>query len=329
MTRSSSVGRARACANIALAKYWGKCDEALNLPAVPSVSITLDALVTETTVTVDPSLHRDVFVLDGTERYGTDALRATELLDRVRTLAGVPFRARIETRNHFPTASGLASSASGFAALACAASRAYGLSLHGSVLSALARRASASAARSVFGGFVELPAGVKGEDTLAARPLAPPEHWDVAMVIALVSTAQKKIPSRNGMLETARSSPYYSSWLSVAPRYAHEIREGILARDLERVGTAMEASTFAMHASAWAARPSVRYISSATLTLLDAVEQLRSRGIAAYATMDAGPHVKVLCTTHDAAIVQQTLQATGAATNVTIARPGPGVTELP
>jgi diphosphomevalonate decarboxylase len=322
----SGIGHARACANIALAKYWGKVDEALNLPAVPSVSVTLDALVTETTITVDPALDGDVVELDGAARGGEDAARAVELLERVRAMAGVATRAHVETVNRFPTASGLASSASGFAALAAAAVRAYGVDASPAVLSAMARRSSASAARSIFGGFVELPAGAPGDDTLAARPLAPRDHWDVAVVIALASTTRKKTGSRDGMNETARTSPYYPAWLGVAPRYCHEVREGVLARDLERVGRAMEASTYAMHASAWAAVPAVRYARAATMTLLDAVEALRIAGTAAYATMDAGPHVKVLCMASDAPAVQRALEATGAAVEVRVARPGDGVT---
>ncbi len=318
-------GRARACANIALAKYWGKSDEPLNLPAVPSISVTLDALVTETTVTPDASLAHDVVVLDGTERHDADASRARELLSRVRDRACSTVHARIESQNHFPTASGLASSASGFAALATAACRAYGVDASLTELSAMARRSSASAARSLFGGFVELPAGVPGDDALAASPLAPADHWDVAVVIALASLARKKTPSRDGMLETARTSPFYAPWLAIAPRYAHEVREGILARDLERVGRAMEASTFAFHASAWAAVPAVRYFAPATASLLDAVEELRARGVGAWATMDAGPHVKVLCLASDATAVRDAVLATGAAVDVRVARPGPGV----
>ncbi len=316
---------ARACANIALAKYWGKSDEVLNLPAVPSISLTLDALVTETTVTPDASLTRDVIVLDDKERTDEDARRACELLDRVRLRAGSREFARIESRNHFPTASGLASSASGFAALATAACRAFKVDASLAELSAMARRSSASAARSLYGGFVELAAGVVGDDALAATPLAPIDHWDLAVVIALASRSRKKTPSRDGMLETARTSPYYAAWLAIAPKYTHEIREAILARDLERVGRAMEASTYAMHASAWAAVPAVRYFAPATATLLDAVEELRSRGVGAWATMDAGPHVKVFCMNKDAETVREAMEATGAAVDVRVARPGPGV----
>jgi diphosphomevalonate decarboxylase len=323
---SEGTGRARACANIALAKYWGKSDVECNLPAVPSVSVTLDALVTETTVVLDPSLKSDEVSLDGSVRDGEDADRASELLQGMRRRAESAVHARVTSANHFPTASGLASSASGFAALAAASARAYGLALSDAHLSAIARRASASAARSLFGGFVELPAGVPGDDALAAFPIAPADHWDISVVIALATKARKKTGSRDGMNDTARTSPYYAAWVATAPETAREVREGILARDLQRVGEAMEASTYAMHASAWAARPAVRYARAATMTLLDAVEELRQDGIGAWATMDAGPHVKVLCATQSAERVAALLRSTGVTVDVLVARPGPGVT---
>ncbi|MDP3275552.1 MAG: diphosphomevalonate decarboxylase [Deltaproteobacteria bacterium] len=319
-------GRARACANIALAKYWGKSDETLNLPAVPSLSITLDALVTETVVTLDPGLFEDEVLFDGVVRSGDDATRAREMLGRIRERAGSAVCARVETVNHFPTASGLASSASGFAALAAAGASAYGVDAPLELLSAWARRSSASAARSLYGGFVELSAGLPGDDSLSARVVADAHHWDVCVVIALASLERKKTSSRDGMLETARTSPFYPAWLACAPGYFLEVREGVLARDLERVGEAMEASTFAMHASALAARPAVRYYAAATAVLLDCVESLRARGIAAYSTMDAGPHVKVLCMAGDALAVRDALVASGGAVDVRIARPGPGLT---
>ena len=167
---------ARARANIALSKYWGKADRALNLPAVPSLSLTLDDLVTETSAARDEALAGDHVELDGTLRAGDEATTLSAFLALVRARAGVAEGAagtflRVRSFNHFPTASGLASSASGYAALAAAASAAYGLSLDDHALSALARRGSASAARSVFGGWVELPAGAPGDDTTGARAL--------------------------------------------------------------------------------------------------------------------------------------------------------------
>ncbi len=318
-------GFARARANIALAKYWGKADAALNLPAVPSVSVTLDALVTETEVTLEPGLSTDHVTLDGAVREGPEARKVTALLDLLRARAGSTVTARVVSRNLFPAASGLASSASGFAALAGAGARAYGLDLPPATLSSIARRGSASAARSIYGGFVALPAGVPGDDTLTAEPLYPPAHWDVAVVIAVVTLAPKAVASRDGMRETARTSPYYPAWLACAPGYAHAVREGIAARDLEAVGRATEASTSAMHACAWAAVPAVRYFRPVTVALLDRVDALRRAGTGAWATMDAGPHVKVLCLGADAPTVAAALGEVPEVVETRIARPGEGI----
>ncbi|MEZ4391508.1 MAG: diphosphomevalonate decarboxylase [Polyangiales bacterium] len=323
-------GTATARANIALAKYWGKCDAALNLPAVPSVSLTLDALRTDTEVVRDPSLREDHVSLDGVELTGGGAAKLRTFMDLLRARAGVdgsaPDRfARVSSHNRFPTASGLASSASGFAALAAAGARAYAWDADTSALSSLARRGSASAARSLYGGWVELPAGALGEDHLPARPLHPEGWWDVALVVALATRAPKSVASRDGMKHTAQTSPYYAAWLSCAPGYAHEVKRALAARDLEALGAAMEASTMAMHACAWAAVPAVRYARGITLELLDAVESLRREGVGAWATMDAGPHVKTLCAAADVPAVERALRAVPGVVDVLIARPGGGV----
>jgi diphosphomevalonate decarboxylase len=164
------VATAKAHANIALAKYWGKVNIVANLPAVPSVSMTLDAMSTETEVYFDPSATLDAMELNGVPASDKALARATKLLNRVREEAGLTACARIITRNNFPTASGLASSASGFAALALAARTAAGLPRDVERESDLARQSSASAARSIFGGYVALDFG-----SAAARRVASAE----------------------------------------------------------------------------------------------------------------------------------------------------------
>jgi diphosphomevalonate decarboxylase len=320
------VGRARARANIALAKYWGKSDISLNLPAVPSLSMTLDPLLTETRVELRSDLTVDELLLNGTPALGGELIRATELLDRVRAEAGLSLRARVESVNHFPTASGLASSASGFAALAAAARHAAGLPFDAAKTSALARRSSASAARSVFGGYVELPAGVPGDAALAATQLAPATHWALRIVVAVTAEGRKAVGSTDGMTHTKVSSPYYEPWVQAAPALADQVRAGILTRDLARVGRAMEQSTLAMHACALAADPGLLYFRPATLAAFGCVRELRQDGRAeVYATMDAGPHVKALCDVSDVSTVSAALLATPGVLRVILAEPGPGV----
>jgi diphosphomevalonate decarboxylase len=299
---------ARACANIALVKYWGKRDAALNLPAAGSLSLTLAGLVTETSVVFDPQLATDALVLDGAP---SDGARLTPFLDLVRAKAGMTARARVTSRNHFPTASGLASSASGFAALALAATRAAGLELATRELSILARRGSGSAARSIFGGFVRMHAGTldSGEDAFAV-PIATPFTDAVRMVIAVVGGgAPKAHGSRDAMDHVAATSPLYGAWVSLVPGDLTRAEAAIAAGDVQALGELAEANALAMHATAIAARPAVIYWQPTTLALLAAVRDLRATGVAAWATMDAGPHVKVLTTAADAPAVAQALGA--------------------
>lgn len=317
------AARARARANIALAKYWGKRDDARNLPAVPSVSITLDPLVTETTVVFDEALSEDHFELDGGPAEASELARVTLLLDEVRALSGVTARARVTSANDFPTAAGLASSASGFAALAGAASAAAGLDEPLEALSARARRASASAARSIWGGYVELPVG--DDDALSARPIAGPEHWDLRVVVAVTAEGRKAIGSRRAMRESRLSSVYWDAWVACAPDLTAGIRAALVDRDAERLVPLVEQSFFAMHAVAMTASPSILYWQPASVAALATVRRLREDGVLVCPTMDAGPHVKAICLAEDAPRVQEALAATEGVLRTLMARPGPGI----
>lgn len=318
-------GHAIARANIALAKYWGKSDDRLNLPAVPSLSITLEPMRTETTVELDPRLDDDVFELDGQPARPEERARVTALLDAVRAQTGERAHARVVSRNHFPTASGLASSASGFAALAAAARAAYGLPPNHAETSVLARQASASAARSVYGGYVELPAGKAGDAGLSARPLVGPDHWDLRVIVAVVTEARKDVGSRQGMGLSRRTSPYWQAWLERAPALFETIRAAIVARDLDTLGPAIEQSFTAMHALALTSSPSTMYFQPASIAALQTLQTLRAAGVPAWPTMDAGPHVKAICLAEDAARVEQALRATPGVLRTLHGRPGPGI----
>lgn len=295
---------ARAPSNIALAKYWGKLERAGNYPAVPSLSMTLNGLYTETRVEFSADFQFDEVLLDGRVADESTRRRVSALLDKLRTLAGLETRARVVSANNFPTAAGLASSASGFAALTLAASRAAGLDLTPAEMSSLARECSASAARSLFGGYVALEVGAH-----AAQPLLDAEAYPLSMLICLLSSKPKVMGSTGGMQHTRDTSPYYSAWLEHAPRLYDEVRAGVLARDLERIGPATTQSALMMHASMWAARPALSYWVPASVAVLECCAGLRGRGVLAFPTMDAGPNVKVLCSPDSAAAIGDELEA--------------------
>jgi len=313
-----STATARAHANIALVKYWGKRDAARNLPAAGSLSLTLGALETVTTVRFDPKLAADELVLNGAAAPG---LRVTGFLDLVRAIAGTTTRAAVETVNRFPTASGLASSASGFAALALAATRAAGVTLDARALSRLARQGSGSAARSIFAGFARV---VAGDDDAWAEAVDDPRGLAARarMVIAEVGGGAPKLHgSRDAMEHCAATSPLYRGWLECVPRDLAIAEDAIARGDLAALGELAEANALAMHAAAIASRPAIVYWQPATLGLLAAVRALRDGGVPAWATMDAGPHVKVLTDAAAAPRVALAMQEAGASA-VTISEAG-------
>ncbi len=317
MSAARSV-TAVAHANIALAKYWGKADTAANMPAVPSLSLTLAALRSTTTVSADPALDADEVTLDGAVATGRARERVVRLLDELRALARSTVRLCVRSHNDFPTAAGLASSASGFAALALAGAHALGTPLAPAKLSAVARRASASAARSLFGGFVVLRLGAD-----AAEPVLDAAAWPLAMVIAVTASGPKSVSSTDGMGHTRATSPYYPAWVAAAPALFDEVERAVRERDLEKLGAASEQSALMMHASMLAARPALVYLSPVTLRAMERVRALRSAGTPAFYTMDAGPHVKVLCEAAAAEGVAEALRSLEGVERVLVSGIGP------
>ena len=237
----------------------------------------------------DENLPGDELTLGGVAVTGRPLLRVIQLLDAVRDIAGVDTRARVESVNDFPTAAGLASSASGFAALAMAATRAAGLESSLAEVSALARAASASAARSVFGGYVSLAARAE-----SAVRVAEGRAFPLEMLVAVTVSGEKETGSTDGMGHTQDTSPYYPAWVESAPAIYEEVRRAVESADFEALGPAVEHSALAMHASMLAARPALIYFAPATLRVMERVRAFRKSGGRAYFTMDAGPHVKVL-----------------------------------
>ncbi len=319
---------ARACANIALVKYWGKRDAALNLPAAGSLSLTLDALTTVTTVRFDRGLAADTMRLGGVDASAAVLARTSAWLDHVRALAGIELRAAIDTVNHFPTASGLASSASGFAALAVAASGAAGLALDDAARSRLARLGSGSAARSIHGGLVRMDAGERADGADAiATPIDAPARFvaSLRMVVAEIGGGVAKTHgSRDAMEHCAATSPLYAGWLAAVPGDLIVAEAAIVDGDLAALGAVTEASALAMHAAAIASRPTILYWQPATLAAMAEVRALRAAGRAAWATMDAGPHVKVLTSREDAEAVAAAMRAVPGVTAIAIAAAGRG-----
>jgi diphosphomevalonate decarboxylase len=317
---------ARACSNIALIKYWGKRDAALNLPQNGSLSLTLDGMTTTTTVHWDAAYDQDAVSLNGKVLVDSELAKMSKFLDLIRQEAGMRLKAKVESQNNFPTAAGLASSASGFAALALAASRAAGLELASKPLSMLARQGSGSASRSIYGGFAEWKKGDRpdGLDSYAEQ-LMPPEAWpDVRMLVIVLEPRPKPISSRSGMTQTVATSPMYPAWLETVGADLDTAREALFAHDLEALGTVAEANALKMHATMLTTLPTILYWQPTTVALMHRVWELRRDGIPGWFTIDAGPNVKVLTDAAHATQLAEALGAVEGVERVLICAPGPG-----
>ena len=287
--------------NIALIKYWGKHDVARNLPAVGSISITLSELFTEMNVHLEAELSADTLTVNG-EADLAMLPRLSSCIDRV--LGGDRPYADIRSRSNFPIAAGLASSASAFAAITVATAAAAGRLLSTAELASLAGRASGSAARSLYGGFVEL---ANTGDDISVRTIAEAKDWPLTVVVAITETGPKAVGSTAAMETSRKTSPFYSSWVEQQEHDLDMARQAISTRDFAKLAAVAEHNCLKMHSVMWSSRPPVVYWNSATMRCLQAVRDLQADGVGVFFTMDAGPQVKAVCLPEHADTVRASL----------------------
>lgn len=305
--------------NIAFVKYWGNRNQGLRLPANGSISLTLGGLQTVTEVRFEAGLQQDRVSVNDLE---VDPARVSNLLDQVRQMAHFEDRAEVQSHTDFPASAGLASSAAAFAALSLAATQAAGLKLTPAQLSGLARRGSGSAARSVFGGYVELAAGPTDSECVAVQ-LAGPDHWELVDLIAIASAQAKPIGSSVGHA-LADTSPIQAARVADAPRRLEACRQAIQRRDFGALATVAELDSDLMHAVMMTSQPSIHYWLPVTVELMATVRQLREMGTEVFYSVDAGPNVHCLCLPQSEEAVLSHLEQISGVRQIRRAIPGPG-----
>ena len=314
MTNSgtSGYGHSAAHPSLALIKYWGKADSVENLPATPSLAVTLDGLKTETSVWISRSTSgentTDAVFIDGVlqekNRFEPFFRDFRKLMGKKMPGLGV-FSIKAESSSDFPSAAGLASSSSGFAALACACNDAAEADLTREELSALARIGSASAARSLYGGFTSL-----GEGRKHAKQLFNENWWPEFRIIILeLEKEPKEISSRQAMEQTRLTSPYYNAWVKDSVDLMSEAEAALRDKNLEILGPIIRKSYLRMFATMFAADPPVIYWKPVSLGVIRLCEKMRSEGISVWETMDAGPQVKLFCTENETGKILSRLEA--------------------
>lgn len=285
-------GEGQAPVNIALSKYWGKRQVELNLPTNSSLSISLPGLGTRTQLTVSDNEFDQVW-LNG-ERLKADSVfaqRLNQYLDFFRP-PGLAFE--VHTQNSVPTAAGLASSASGYAALVLALNDLFNWQLDLKTLSILARIGSGSASRSLFPGFAIWHKGER-DDGLDSFAEALPQTWsELCIGLVKVDINQKPISSTHGMQQTVEHCELYQSWPNQAERQVSIIQQAIEQQDFSLLGATAEHNALSMHATMIATWPPILYWQPESIEAMQTVWRLRQQGIEVYFTMDAGPNLKLM-----------------------------------
>jgi len=315
-----TTATAQAAPNIAFIKYWGNRDNTLRLPMNGSISMNLDGLYTRTSISFQPSLPFDQLIINGHEITGTGLNRVAYILDIIRGMANIHERAEIVSENNFPAGAGIASSASAFAALALAGSKAAGLNLTEPELSRLARRGSGSASRSIPGGFVEWQVGTTDDDSFAFS-IAPAEHWKLVDCVAIVSASHKKTGSTEGHA-IAPTSPLQAARVADTPRRLELCRNAILNKDFDAFASIVELDSDIMHSVMMTSTPALHYWKPASLAVMNAVRQWRSEGLPACYTVDAGANVHVICLDAESNTVNKRLREIDGVEDVRVAHAG-------
>ena len=298
--------------NIALVKYWGKSNDELNIPATPSLAITLGDL--RTTSLVEESAS-EVVVLDGERVQDAKLAGWLELLRKQYDLPPL----RIESSSDFPANSGLASSASGFAALTVAISNAFDLRLSLQEQCEWARRGSGSAARSLHGGFVALE---PEERSCTVSQVIGEREWDLTVVIAITSDRAKTTGSTAGMTASRDTSPYYDGWVGSTLEAFDLGLDAVRKKDFDALAQIAEASCRHMHALMLSTEPALIYWNAATLNCIETVTRLSEDGIKVFYTIDAGSHLKAVCARNAVSQVRDRLSRVDGVHAVLVSRIG-------
>lgn len=243
--------------NVALIKYWGKENQKLHLPANASLSVNLTYLGTVTTVNWPKNAEP-----------------------------------KIITENNFPMSAGLSSSASGYAALTVAMAAAAGLNLPEAELSRIARLGSGSACRSIPDGWVEWSTGT--DNTSYGRTIFPANHWDLRILVVILSEKKKPVSSTAGQ-EQVQSSPFYTARIKSIPAKIKAIKQAIKQRNFAKLGVIMEEDCLNMHRVMQTQTPPLNYLLPVTKTVMRAVRQWREEGLESYFTINTGQNVFVFC----------------------------------
>ena len=304
--------------NFALIKYWGKADSIQNIPAMSSISLTVDTLASTTQISQQPEVQENIWELNGERQSDLGQILPT--LDYLSEVGEVKEPCLIQSDNNFPTAAGLASSASGVASIVVAYNRFFDLGLTNKQMTKAAMLGSGSAPRSLLSGLVLLNV----ENQFDCQTLAEPNQWPLSVVVCITDDKRKTVSSREGMEISRKTSPLYESWLKVNASHIEQAKKAINERNLRALGQVSEENCKQMHEVMRTSNPSINYMTNKTIDCINAIEGIRSSGFDLFHTVDAGPQVKIICKTEDSGLIQKRISSLPSVRQTLVANIGYG-----
>ena len=268
--------------------FFGIKFQIINLPAVDSISITLDNLWTEMNVMFSSDLSNDELFIN--EKRQNNISRVKNCIDSI--LGEQRDYASIMSRCNFPISAGLASSSSSFSALVVAINSLMKKKWNTQLLANQAGSVSGSAARSILGGIVRLN---NEPEKIRITQLLSPNDWPLRVVIAITDKKEKAISSSKAMKLSADTSPFYSSWVEDQNDDIKEANSFISKKDFEGLASISEHNCMKMHSIMWTTRPSIVYWNATTIDCMQAIRDLQKNGESVFFTIDAGPQIKAIC----------------------------------
>jgi len=287
-----------------LVKYHGLSDPVLRLPFHDSISVCTAPLTSRTTLEFGAS-PVDSAVIDGRPVTVRDMERIRSVVDAVRARSGIRTAFRMVSVNDFPSNVGLGASASGFGALALAATRAVGLDLSLEEVSKFARRGAGSATRAVTGGFSKWNMGVADEDSFSVRLAG--EELQMGMIVALVPAFKQTEDAHR----EAPTSPFFHARLAEMPRMIAEMELAIRTRDVGRICALAERDTLMLHGITMTGAGEMVLWQPETLRVILEVRKMRAEGIPAFFSIDTGATVYVNTIPERSGEVQERIEALG------------------
>ncbi len=307
--------------NTALIKYWGKYDEELILPMNSNISMTVDSQNTITTVEFSRDFEDDIVFINDEKAEGVPRKRVIKHLNLIRSIARIDEKAKVSSKNNFPTAAGLASSASGFAALTVAACAAAGLDLDKKELSIISRQGSGSSCRSIYGGYVEWVKGKRSEDSYAIQ-IADENYFDMRDIALVIATGERPMSTRDAMRLSIKTSPIYNTRLSVVDNMLEKIKKGIKDKDFTLIGKTAESDAILMHAVMMTTEPHLFYWEPKTLEMIKRIIQWRKDGLECYFTIDTGANMHIFSLPENVPEIKSRLREIEGIKDFFVSKPG-------